>query len=103
MPANEYVRRLGAKAVFDCGGEASGRTRDVGNPKPETLNAKSLVLRPSAAKLGVVDVSVHPANCAAQGLQSVDHVERSDVSGMPNFVGLGRVRENALVQVAVRV
>jgi hypothetical protein len=66
MPANEYVRRLGAKAVFDCGGEASGRTRDVGNPKPETLNAKSLVLRPSAAKLGVVDVAVDSTDGFAQ-------------------------------------
>jgi hypothetical protein len=60
-------------------------------------------MRPSSAHLGVVDVAVYPANYAAQGLQSVDHVERSDVPGMPNFVGLGRVRENSLVQVAVRI
>ena len=103
MPANENVGLLGAKAVFDSGGEASGRTRDVGDPKLDTLNAKSLVMRPSSAHLGVVDVAVHPANCAAQGLKSVDHVERSNIPGMPNFVGIGRVRENALVQVAVRV
>jgi hypothetical protein len=53
--------------------------------------------------LGVVDVAVDSTNGFAQRLQSVDHVERSDVSGMPNFVCLGCVRKNSLVQVAVRV
>ena len=102
MAADEGLRPLGLEQVAHPAGVAIGPAADVPHQEPHAPAFPAPLLgkfRPNAV---VVDVAEHRANRCHLG-QGIRHVERADVSCVPNFINPAEVMEDAVVAVAVGV
>ena len=91
MPTNQHVGRRTSERSLDARGQAPSGACNVGDPKAQSAQRKPLILGPYPAKHGVVNVAIDASNGLAQFRQLINHLERADVAGMPDFVGFSGV------------
>jgi hypothetical protein len=97
VSANQKIDRIRLQAVLNVFGKAASGPGDVGDPDAQPARSKALVQRPSSSHSRIVDVAINAAQHFSIGGQAVDNVERTNVSGMPDFVGLCSMGEDSVV------
>src|SRR5215472_1885307 len=102
MAAYEQVRPLLVYFLASSRVVVAWVSADVGHVDTDALTLPMQILRQLAANLCAIDISKHTAQ-KLERLQPIQHFDRAEVAGVPNFIALFKVSEYGLVQKTMRV
>jgi hypothetical protein len=102
VTADEEVWAVHAKLGQDSACIAGGTPTDVGHPNPGASHFKRLVLGPSQANVLAIVVAEDRA-AWRDPLQRFGHLQRADVTCVPDFIRALHMSQNLVVDVAVSV